>query len=162
MALNGCFESHHQRAVVKKAFDLADYLPYLVNRVGVALVARFTREALAREDLGIAMWRVLVALSNGGEQRQIDIAGMTSIDVSTLSRLVTRLVRRGLVTRRRSKVSSREVMVELSGNGAELVRKLVPIAAKLERDALRGISAKELAVVKRSLRRAHDNLSGAA
>jgi MarR family transcriptional regulator, organic hydroperoxide resistance regulator len=145
---------------VKKSLDLAEYLPYLVNRVGFALVARFTREALAREDLSIAMWRVLVALSNVGEQRQVDIAGMTSIDVSTLSRLVTRLMRRGLVTRRRSNVSSREVMVALSASGAELMRKLVPIAAKLERDALRGISAKDLAVVKRSLRRAHENLSG--
>ena len=39
------------------------------------------------------MWRVLAALSNSGEQRQVDLVDMTSIDASTMSRLVTRLVR---------------------------------------------------------------------
>ena len=41
------------------------------------------------------MWRVLAALSNNGGQRQVDLSGMTSIDVSTMSRLVSRLVRDG-------------------------------------------------------------------
>ena len=45
----------------------------------------------------IDMWRVLAALSNNGEQRQVDLVGMTSIDASTMSRLVSRLVRNGLV-----------------------------------------------------------------
>ena len=49
------------------------------------------------------MWRVLAALSNSGEQRQVDLAAMTSIDASTMSRLVSRLVRMGLVTRGRSR-----------------------------------------------------------
>ena len=35
------------------------------------------------------MWRVLAALSNNGEQRQIDLVDMTSIDASTMSRLVS-------------------------------------------------------------------------
>jgi len=72
--------------------DLDGYLPYLIHRVGSALAGRFTEDTLARHDLSIAMWRVLAALSANGEQRQIDLAAMTSIDVSTLSRLVTRLV----------------------------------------------------------------------
>ena len=69
--------------------ELADFFPYLINRVGFALVAGFTGDALDRHHLSIAMWRVLAALSNNGQQRQIDLADMTSIDVSTLSRLVT-------------------------------------------------------------------------
>ena len=65
--------------------DLDNYLPYLVNRIGSALVANFTQHVLVRHDMSIAMWRVLAALSNNdGEQRLIDLAGMTSIDVSTL------------------------------------------------------------------------------
>ena len=59
------------------------------------------------------MWRVLAALSNNGEQRQVDLVDMTSIDASTMSRLVSRLVRIGLVTRSRSANSSREVVVAL-------------------------------------------------
>jgi len=73
--------------------DLGNYLPYLVNRLGSALVASMTANALAPHDLNIEAWRVLAVLSYRGAQRQIDLAGMTSIEVSTLSRLVTRMMR---------------------------------------------------------------------
>src|SRR5580698_9149105 len=93
--------------------DLGDYLPYLVNRVGSIVAEQFGEEALAPHGLSIAMWRVLAALASAGEQRQIDLADLTSIDSSTLSRLVTRLIRVGLVTRSRSATSNREVVVKI-------------------------------------------------
>ncbi len=140
--------------------DLDNYLPYLLNRVGFALVASFTADALAQHRLSIDMWRVLAALSNNGGQRQIDLADMTSIDASTLSRLVTRLVNIGLVTRSRSKKSSREVVVALSPKGKALVARLIPIAQRLEDTASAGLSARELAVVKRALRKMYDSMAG--
>jgi DNA-binding MarR family transcriptional regulator len=143
----------------KSRLDLDDYIPYLINRVGFALVANFTANPLSGHDLSIAMWRVLAALSANGEQRQVDLAGMTSIDVSTLSRLVTRLVRRGLVTRTRSKANSREVLVELSPKGRALVETMIPVAGKLEATAIAGVPAKDLAAVKRALRRMYANLA---
>jgi DNA-binding MarR family transcriptional regulator len=139
--------------------DLGNYLPYLINRVGFALVERFTADALKAHALSIDMWRVLAALSNNGGQRQVDLAGMTSIDASTMSRLVSRLVRGGLVTRSRSEKSNREVVVALSPKGRALVQKLIPIANKLEQTASAGLSAKELAVVKRLLSRMYRNFS---
>ncbi len=138
--------------------DLDGYLPYLINRVGFALAVRFSGSELARRNLSIAMWRVLAALSNGGEQRQIDLADMTSIDASTLSRLVTRLVKMGLVTRSRSATSNREVVVGLSPKGRALVRRLIPPALQLQDDALEGLSERELATVKRALRKMHQNM----
>jgi DNA-binding MarR family transcriptional regulator len=99
-------------------------------------------------------------LSNNGEQRQIDLVDMTSIDASTMSRLVTRLVRIGLVTRSRSKTSNREVVVALSAKGRAQVESLIPIAKGLEKTASGGLSAKEQEVVKRALRRMYDNLAG--
>ena len=140
--------------------NLSDYLPYLINRVGFALVARFSEGALAERGLSIAMWRVLAALSNRGEQRQIDLVDMTSIDASTMSRLVTRLVRMGLVTRSRSATSNREVVIELSPKGRVLVQRLIPIAKKLEQTASAGLPPKDLAVAKRALGRMYDNLAG--
>ena len=138
--------------------DLGNYLPYLLNRVGFALVESFTADALTSNDLSIAMWRVLAALSNNGAQRQVDLVTMTSIDASTMSRLVSRLVRMGLVTRSRSATSNREVVVELSPKGRALVQRLIPIAKDLERIASKGISAGDVTVVKRALGRMYDNL----
>ena len=84
---------------------------------------------------------------------------MTSIDASTLSRLVTRLVELELVTRRRSKTSSREVVVELTPKGRGIVDRLIPVAQKLERAAIAGVPPKDLAIVRRSLRRMYRNMA---
>jgi MarR family transcriptional regulator, organic hydroperoxide resistance regulator len=140
--------------------DLDEYLPYLINRVGSALVVDFGRSTLARHRLSIAMWRVLAALSSDDGQRQIDLAVMTSIDVSTLSRVITRLARMGLVTRTRSATNSREVVVRLTGKSAAALARLIPRAIAAERRAIAGVPAKDLAVVRRSLRRMYENLAG--
>jgi DNA-binding MarR family transcriptional regulator len=140
-------------------FDFSQYLPYLINRVGSVLVVDFTQSALAHRDLSIAMWRVLAVLSNDGGQRQIDLAGKTSIDVSTLSRVVTRLVKMGLVTRKRSDTNSREVVVRLTAKGLDVLAEAIPKAIAAERVAIAGVPAKDLAVVRRSLRRMYQNLA---
>jgi DNA-binding MarR family transcriptional regulator len=139
--------------------DLSDYLPYLINRVGAALVARFSEDALAGTRLSIATWRVLAVLSNNGRLRQIDIAEITNIEVSTLSRLITRLVHMGLVSRTRSAMSNREVVVELTPKATALVAQLIPIADELQRTATQGLSKQDLIAVKRALRRMHENLT---
>jgi len=140
-------------------FDLADYLPYLLNRVGSAMVVRFSEDALARHDLSISMWRVLAALAHLGAQRQIDVSSLTSIDVSTLSRLVSRLVRMGLVTRVRSARSNREVTLDLTAKAHRLMAELLPVARRLEHTATRAITAGEVRTVKRLLARMFGNLT---
>jgi len=139
--------------------NLAEYFPYLINRVGVALVFAFETQALRRYGLSVSMWRVLAALSSNGGQRLVDLSAMTSIDVSTLSRMVTRLVRLGLATRTRSPKSEREIMVELSVKGRRIVTRLIPIARRFERRLLAGVPRTDLPTVKRALRQMHKNLT---
>jgi DNA-binding MarR family transcriptional regulator len=138
--------------------DLSEYLPYLVNRIGAAFVVGYEPH-LAPHGLSIAMWRVLAALSTNGTQRQIDVAELTSIDVSTMSRLITRLVNLGLVTRTRSDTNNREVSVELSAKGRALVNRLIPRAREMEAAAVAGISAADLAVTRETLRRMYENMT---
>ena len=138
--------------------DLDNYLPYLVNRVGNIIADQFGTETLAPYRLSIAMWRVMAVLASKGAQRQIDLAGLTSIDASTLSRLVTRLVRLGVVTRTRSATSTREVVVKLSAKGNAQVARIIPIAIEYEAVAGAGLSAEQLAALKESLRRVYANM----
>jgi DNA-binding MarR family transcriptional regulator len=140
--------------------DLSEHLPYLINRVGSALVERFSADALAKAHLSIASWRVLAVLANAGSLRQTDLAEMTSIDASTLSRLITRLVCDDLVKRTRSKKDSRAVAVALTIKARRAMTKLVPIATGLQRKATRSLSKKDLATLKHVLRRMHQNLTG--
>jgi DNA-binding MarR family transcriptional regulator len=144
----------------RATLDLDDYFPYLINRVGMALVASFGAGALGPDRLSIAMWRALVALSDNGGQRLVDLSDMTSIDVSTLSRMVTRLARLGLVTRTRSRKSDREIVVTLTPKGRTKLARLIPIARCIEEAAIARVSSADLAVVKRALRQMHENMAG--
>src|SRR5438094_3335066 len=146
----------------RTGLNFSEYLPYLVNRVGWLLVIDFGQNTLARHHLSIAMWRVLAVLANDDGQRQIDVAASTSIDVSTLSRVVTRLVKMGLVTRTRSATNSRELVVRLMPKGAAILARVMPQAIALERRAIAGVPAQDLRVVRRSLRRMYQNLAASA
>lgn len=145
----------------RQRLDLDNFLPYLLNRVGFALVESFTAAALKVNGLSIDMWRVLAALSNANELRQVDLSEKTSIDASTMSRIVGRLVQMGYVTRSRSKTSSREVLVALSSRGIALVQRTIPIAYQLEAITAADLPAKDLAAVKRALRLFYANLAKA-
>jgi DNA-binding MarR family transcriptional regulator len=83
---------------------------------------------------------------------------MTSIESSTLSRLVTRLVRMRLVTRSRSTSSNREVAVTLTPKGQALVARLIPIAREYEAAAIAGLSREELGMLKSCLTRVYGNM----
>jgi len=138
--------------------DLDNYLPYLVNRVGTIIAEQFGAEALAPYRLSIAMWRVMAVLASKGGQRQIDLAGLTSIDVSTLSRLVTRLIAAGIVSRTRSASSTREVEVRLTPKGRAIVARIIPLAREYETVASAGVRAEELVTIKNGLRRIYANM----
>ena len=138
--------------------DLSNYFPYLINRVGMALVERFTSDALQTPNLSIGLWRVLAVTANNDGMRQIDLVRLTSIEVSTVSRLVTRLVQLGLIARSRSMKSNREVIVKLTPKGKAVFQELSPFAFELQKTATRGIARKDLTTAKRVLSQMYENL----
>jgi DNA-binding MarR family transcriptional regulator len=152
--------SRNTRVPKRRHLQLEEYFPYLINRAGAALVERFSRDTLAPRGLSIATWRVLAVLANDGGSRLTDISGKTSIELSTLSRLVTRLIRDGYVSRSRAVTSNREITVQLSPKGRTLVAELTPVAEDLQRAAIDGLTKAELKTVKRALTRVYQNLAG--
>jgi DNA-binding MarR family transcriptional regulator len=124
----------------------------------MAMIVRFSDEALARHSITISMWRVLTVLAHAGPQRQIDVSDLSGIDVSTLSRIITRLARTGFVTRERSPKSNREVTVGLTQKAHGLVEQTLPIARDLVRSAVTDMTAAEIETLKRLLRRMYANL----
>jgi DNA-binding MarR family transcriptional regulator len=138
-------------------FDLGHYLPYLINRAGARLAVNFGRDI---QDQGVALqeWRVLAALAAAGAQRLSDLAGLTSIDLSTLSRLVSRMARGGLVRRSRANGDRRERRVALTAKGRRTTRAIIPMARRYELVALAGLSIQEARLLKRLLARVYANL----
>lgn len=124
-------------------FDLDNYLPYHLNRTGARLASTFSSE-LERFELTLPMWRVLAVLWHHGELKVSDIIIDTTIEQSTLSRLLVTMEGKGMLTRERSKVDARTVMVDLTPKGRKATKSLIPLALKLEKTALKGFSKKEI------------------
>jgi DNA-binding MarR family transcriptional regulator len=137
-------------------FDLDRFLPYHVNRTGVRLAAVFGKE-LERFDLTLPMWRVLAVLWHHGELKVGDLCADTTIEQSTLSRLLVTMANRGLVTRERSKVDARAVVVDLTPAGRKLTKTLIPWALRFERVALKGFTQAEIDLLYSMLGRIFDN-----
>jgi DNA-binding MarR family transcriptional regulator len=138
-------------------FDLQAYLPYLINRTGVRISDQFGVE-LRRFDLTIAMWRVLASLWHDGAMRLSDLSDSTSIEVSTLSRQITGMQQRGLVTRTRATDDARAVDVDFSAEGRAITSRIIPYAVAYETKALQGFGADDAATLRRLLTRLYQNL----
>ena len=138
-------------------FDITHYLPYLVNRVGVRLATAFS-EALRQHGLTLQMWRVLAALDHQDSQRIGALASATSIDVSTLSRLIGTMEHKGLVTRERGNGGdARVVTVHATERARAITASLIPLAQRYEAVALRDFTPDEIAALKAMLVRIYDN-----
>ena len=134
---------------VSDRYDLSERLPYLINRVGAALVG-FATPGLKRHHLTIPLWRVLVRARPQGEMRQVDLAGATSLDPPTMSRLISHAARRGLVTRTRSDTSNREVSIRITKAGKDMVEQIIPRMVADENVVFAGLSTAELATLRKS------------
>jgi len=138
-------------------FDLSDYLPYLMNRT-MARLAAIGEIEFAKFGIKLQGWRVLASLYAQDGQRISELADSTSIEISTVSRLVDALESQGFVEKRRERPRARSVTAHLTRQGRNLVQRLLPSAEYTERAAVEGISAADLAVVKRALKKMFDNL----
>jgi DNA-binding MarR family transcriptional regulator len=139
-------------------FDITAYLPYLVNRAGTRIANAFTA-AIREHGLTLQMWRVLAALHHADGQRVSDVAALTSIDVTTLSRVLDGMERRGLAQRRRSRNGdARVVRIHASSRGRTLTAKIIPLARRYETVALTGFSPAEAEMLKAMLRRVYRNI----
>jgi DNA-binding MarR family transcriptional regulator len=113
---------------------------------------------IASYDVTLPMYRVMAALWEVGDQRLGDLATMTSIEISTLSRLIGAMKRKGLVSRSRLKDNGRTVAINLTVKGKALVEELIPIAVHFEEVAVREFSAAAVGELKTSLEQIYASL----
>jgi DNA-binding MarR family transcriptional regulator len=141
----------NNEGAIPSFIDLEDHLPYLANRVASAIAELFS-EDLAAYDLTVPMWRVIAVLADKGEQRLVDLADLTSIEASTLSRLTEAMRRQRLISRVRSRHNKRELVIRISPYGLELAAALAPVATAHQTEMTRGLTRTEIAITKRALR----------
>lgn len=138
-------------------FDLLDYVPYLINRVAVGMVKSFARD-LEHYGLDVQTWRILAAILVHAECRFGDLARITSIEVSTLSRIVARMQRDGLLRCRPLASDSRTFLASLTPKGRGLANRVLPRAYAAEAAMVEGLSQAEIAAFTQTLHRMFENL----
>jgi DNA-binding MarR family transcriptional regulator len=106
----------------------------------------------------LPMYRVLASLYETGDQRLSELAATTTAEISTLSRLVGEMKRKGLVSRRRCEDNERAVAINLTPKGRALAQELMPIAQHFEDVAVRDLTADEVARIKGVLAAVYSNL----
>jgi MarR family transcriptional regulator, organic hydroperoxide resistance regulator len=142
-------------------YRLTDAFPYLIARVGMRMGELFSRR-LARRGITLPMYRVMAALWQRGGQRLGDLSDMTSVELSTLSRQIGVMQRKGLLTRTRPDSNARTVEINLTRAGRTLVEVLIPLAQRHEEVGLRGLTADQVEVLKANLATVYRNLDSLA
>jgi DNA-binding MarR family transcriptional regulator len=109
-------------AVSGEQTHLPDAVVDALMRASRALVAVTARSlSSVNDEVTLAQFRTLIVLSSQGPQTVTALAEHLDVHASTMTRMCTRLVTRGLVVRVPSAVDRREVVITLSTNGSRLV-----------------------------------------
>jgi MarR family transcriptional regulator, organic hydroperoxide resistance regulator len=117
--------------VVTSNNGLRDHLGYWLRRLSDEVHGRFERE-LAAHDVTVAQWTVLVTVHRGDASTTREVARYINIDAGAVSRLVDRLVAKGLMGREADPASRRSLLLVLTPAGRSLVPRLVEIADRNE------------------------------
>jgi len=141
----------------KALYRLSNSFPYLLNRVGVRMGELFSRR-IAPYDVTLPMYRVMAALWENGDQRLSDLSAVTTTEISTLSRLIGDMKRRGLVSRSRLEDNGRTVAINLTAKGKLLLEELMPIAVHFEEVAVSNYTEADVSRLKIVFREIYQSL----
>lgn len=126
----------------------------------VQLLAQMRREMelrMAQHGLTDAQWKPLWLLAQGRAGTAIELARESCIDAGAMTRMVDRLVAKGLVERLRSETDRRVVNLRLTAAGEAAASHVPAVLASIHNDVLEGFSAEEWAQLKGFLARARAN-----
>ena len=139
-------------------YRLTNSFPYLVNRVGVRIGEMGSR-ALAAYDVTLPMYRVLASLWELQNQRLRRSSGSDLDQPPTLSRQISAMHRKGLVSRTRVTGNERTVSINLTPKGRALAEDLIPLAIHFEEVAIHSFGADEVAKLKEGLVTIYEHLN---
>ena len=121
---------------------LDDFLPYLLNRI-VNRLNLDLAEDLQGEAMTLQQYRVLAVLMAGDGRNVGELSVYTVIAQSTLSKLLERMARIGLVERRQGDRDGRVVTIHITDKGRAGFSRILPVALHHFDTAFAGIEEDE-------------------
>lgn len=124
------------------AIQLQRSVIHLLRRVDQCAAQLYSTES-ADSDLTLRQLAILTAISRQEDLSQTDLVNITGIDRSTVAGIVSRLIRKGLLERKRSPVDGRAYCVRLSKRGAKAIAGADRLYTRVEKKLLASVSAAE-------------------
>jgi MarR family transcriptional regulator, temperature-dependent positive regulator of motility len=127
---------------VTSSFDINASVVHLLHRADQCTGETFAAR-LGHRDLTPRQFAVLIAVGARDGATQTTITDDTGIDRSTMVDVVRRLMKRGLLQRRRSRSDARSYVVRLTEEGRHIVESSLPEAADVDRAILSALPSDE-------------------
>jgi len=139
-------------------FDREKSIGFLVHEVARLFRRRFEDEARTH-NVTLPQWRALIEIHKNEGISQVSLAGCIDTDPMTLSGILDRLEKRGLVERYPDPNDSRAKLARLTDEGSSLVRTARHVGRELYENALGGLSQAERDRLATALIRIRNNLN---
>ena len=138
--------------------SLTQRLVFVLGKLGQLVTGRF---AELLEPMGLRPRHCAVLeLLGPAPMGQLELARRIGVAPSVVVDMLDELQALEAIRRVRDHADRRRHVVELTAKGRAQVERIIPSAHTLEQLAAAGVPAKDLAVVKRSLRRMYENIAG--
>jgi DNA-binding MarR family transcriptional regulator len=113
------------------------------------VVRRRLARVVERERITLQQYNVLRILRGAGGQPMaaLDVAERLIEETPGVSRLLDRLVAKGLIQRERSAEDGRRLVCSITRKGLELLARLDDPVVRADSDAMSGLSAREIATL---------------
>jgi len=128
-------------------YRVEDSVGFMITRLRSSIFAAVDRE-VAPWGVSSAQAAILIYVAHGRGNRAADIARDYSYDTGSMTRMIDRLVAKGLLRRVRDAGDRRAQRLELTVKGARLAARLPAVAARALNHHLRGFTRAELDVLK--------------
>lgn len=130
----------------------------------IVQAARSIRTVLSRNLLSSGLYAgqdgVMLALAEGGGMTAGALAARLGVKAPTMTRTIGRLEAQGFVERRPDTTDGRLTVVDLTRAGSDSLEKIAQACDLSERQALEGLSEKEVRTLLKLLRTVDGNLRG--
>lgn len=140
-----------------KAFVLDDYVLYNLNRASQTYNEEMSA-ALKSHGLDTVKWRILMLLADKSPSSVGELARRSVTKMPTLTRVLTRMEKEGLVVRSALQDDRRVVEVTMTPKAVSALRAVKAIGQNVFERAFEGTSAGEIVVVTEVLKRMRENL----
>ncbi|MDO7786621.1 MarR family winged helix-turn-helix transcriptional regulator [Desulforamulus aquiferis] len=138
-------------------FKLDNSLGYLLNRTNTRMKNNLLHH-LRDYDVTPEQWAVLNRLWEKEVISPKELAELTSKDLPTIVRILSKLEKKGFITRKINPEDSRAYLIFLTIEGRELQGKLTPLALEALDKATRGLDKKQIEEFKVVLNKMFENL----